>query len=154
MSMLKAPITPRDHIRGPANAAVTLVEYGDYQCPHCGMVHPVVTRIEDRFRQTLRFVFRHFPLSQVHPFAESAAEAAEFAGAHGRFWEMHDGLFENLGNLNDARLALPFIFTLAEATGLSPATLRTPFARGDYAPEVRHCFLGGIRSGANGTPTR
>jgi protein-disulfide isomerase len=153
MSMLKAPITPRDHIRGPADAAVTLVEYGDYQCPHCGMAHPIVERVEDRFRQTLRFVFRHFPLIQIHPFAESAAEAAEFAGAHGRFWEVHDGLFENQDNLNDARLALPLIFTLAEATGLSPASLRSALARGDYAPKVRSDFMGGVRSGVNGTPT-
>ena len=153
MSTLKAPVTPRDHIRGPAEAPVTLVEYGDYQCPHCGMAYPIVERVLDHFRLRLRFVFRHFPLTQVHPFAETAAEAAEFAGAHGRFWEMHDGLFTNQDSLNDENLALPLIFTLAEATGLSTARLRDALAQGDYAAKVRSDFLGGLRSGVNGTPT-
>lgn len=153
MSTLRAPVTPRDHIRGPAQAAVTLVEYGDYQCPYCGMAYPIVEQVRQQFQQTLRFVFRHFPLTQAHPFAETAAEAAEFAGSHGRFWDMHDGLYENQASLNDESLALPLVFTLAEAMGLSTAQLRDALARGDYAPKVRSDFLGGVRSGVNGTPS-
>jgi protein-disulfide isomerase len=153
MSTLRTPVTPRDHIRGPADAPVTLVEYGDYQCPHCGMAHPVVEQIRAHFRQTLRFVFRHFPMTEIHPFAQTAAEAAEFGGAHGRFWEMHDGLFDNQDSLNDGSLALPLIFALAEAAGLAAAELRDALARGDYIPKIRSDFLSGIRSGVNGTPT-
>ena len=84
MSQLKVPVTSRDHIRGAADAAVTLVEYGDYQCPHCGMAHPIVNRLLVDFRETLRLVFRHFPLSQIHPFAESAAETADSVNEIGR----------------------------------------------------------------------
>ena len=111
--MLKVPVTSADHIRGPAQAPVTLVEYGDYECPYCGLAHPVVQRILDDLGPRLRFVFRHFPLSQVHPNAEPAAEAAEFAGARGRFWEMHDRLFEN-----QDRLRPRLLFALAEALEL------------------------------------
>jgi protein-disulfide isomerase len=153
MTTLKVPVTPRDHIRGPADAPATLVEYGDYQCPHCGAAYPIVEQVREHFGDALRFVFRHFPMTQVHPMAETAAESAEFAGAHRRFWEMHDGLFENQDALDDAGLALPMIFTLAEATGLSTVGLRAALERGDYADDVRAHFLGGIRSGVNGTPT-
>jgi protein-disulfide isomerase len=151
--MLRAPITPHDHISGPANAVVTLVEYGDYQCPRCGMAHPIVKQVRARFYKTLRFVFRHFPLTQIHPLAETAAEAAEFGGAHGRFWEMHDGLYDNQDSLDAESLGVPTILALAEANGLSAAALRDALARGDFAPKVRNDFLGGIRSGVNGTPT-
>src|SRR3981081_1590473 len=87
MATLKAPITQSDHIRGPAHAPITLVEYGDYQCPHCGAAHPIVNQVQLHFRRHMRFVFRHFPLSEIHPYAEVAAESAEFAGAAGLFWD-------------------------------------------------------------------
>jgi protein-disulfide isomerase len=148
MNTLKAPVTPRDHIRGPANAPVTLVEYGDYECAHCGAAHPIVNIVLEHFGPRLRFVFRHFPLNQVHPNAESAAESAEFAGAHGQFWEMHDGIYENQG-----RLGLPLLFALAEALGLSEYDLRAALLNGTYAPKVKSDFLGGVRSGVNGTPS-
>jgi protein-disulfide isomerase len=96
----------------------------------------------------MRFVFRHFPLSQVHPSAEAAAESAEFAGAHGRFWEMHDGIYEN-----QDRLGLPLLFALAGALGLSEASLREALVNGTYAEKVKGDFLGGVRSGVNGTPS-
>src|SRR3981081_3980606 len=147
MSVLKAPVTPRDHILGPANAPVTLVEYGDYECPHCGAEHPIVKLLLEHFSKNIRFVFRHSPLSQVHPSAEAAAESAEFAGAHGRFWEMHDGIYEN-----QDRLGLPLLFALAGTFGLSESDLRNALASGEYAPKVRADFLGGVRSGVNGTP--
>ena len=148
MSTLKAPVTPHDHILGPAHAPVTLVEYGDYECTHCGAAHPIVKLILEHFGKNIRFVFRHFPLSQMHPSAEAAAESAEFAGAHRRFWDMHDGIFEN-----QDRLGLPLLFALAGALGLSEASLREALVNGTYAEKVKGDFLGGVRSGVNGTPS-
>jgi protein-disulfide isomerase len=148
MPMLRVPVTPLDHIKGPANAPVTLVEYGDYECLFCGAAHPIVQAVSKRFGKKLRFVFRHFPMAQVHPFAESAAQSAEFAGAHGKFWEMHDGLYEN-----QESLGLPLLFALARALDLSEDGLREALVTEEYAPKVRGDFLGGVRSGVNGTPT-
>jgi protein-disulfide isomerase len=147
VSTLRVPVTPHDHISGPAKAPVTLVEYGDYECPHCGLAHPIVQRVQQRFRKRLRFVFRHFPLSQVHPNAEPAAETAEFAGAHDKFWQMHDGLYNN-----QERLGPPLLFALASALKLPESELRVALSSGTYAPRVREHFLGGVRSGVNGTP--
>jgi protein-disulfide isomerase len=148
MSTLKAPVTPRDHILGPANALVTLVEYGDYECPNCGAAHPIVKLVLERFGDNIRFVFRHFPLSQIHPNAQATAESAEFAGAHGRFWEMHDGIYEN-----QDQLGLPLLFALVSALGLSEAELREALVNGTYTDKVKSDFLGGVRSGVNGTPS-
>src|SRR4051812_29399703 len=89
------PVTDRDHIRGNPRAAVALLEYGDYECPHCGRAHLILEQLQARFNQGLAFVYRHFPLKNIHPHAELAAEAAEAAGAQGSFWEMHDWLFQN-----------------------------------------------------------
>ena len=148
MSTLKTPVTPRDHILGTFNAPVTLVEYGDYECPHCGAAYPIVKLVLEHFGKNIRVVFRHFPLSQVHPIAQAAAESAEFAGAHGRFWQMHDGIYEN-----QDRLGLPLLFALASALGLSEASLRESLVNGTYADKVNGDFLGGVRSGVNGTPS-
>src|SRR5712692_8809710 len=109
MSKLKIPVTAADHSQGSADAPITLVEYGDYECPHCGRAYPIVKRVQKHFGKGIVFVFRNFPLSETHPHAESAAEAAEFAGAHGKFWEMHDLLFEN-----QERLSEPLYLELAE----------------------------------------
>ena len=148
MATLKIPVTANDHVQGDITAPIVLVEYGDYECPYCGAAHPIVNALVDKFSEDMRFVFRHFPMVQMHPFAESAAEAAEFAGAHGRFWEMHDGLYEDQENLG-----VPLLFALAEALGLPEAGLREALMSGEYAPKVRSDFLGGVRSGVNGTPT-
>jgi len=147
MGTLKIPVTQHDHIRGPADAPITLVEYGDYECPHCGLAHPIVNAVQEHFARRLRFVFRHFPLNQIHPNAEAAAESAEFAGARGRFWEMHDGIYDN-----QDRLGLPLLLALAVRLGLSEPELRNALASGEYEPKVRVDFLGGVRSGVNGTP--
>jgi protein-disulfide isomerase len=147
MAMLKAPVTSADHIRGSRQAPVTLVEYGDYECEHCGAAHPIVSRVREYFGKKLRFVFRHFPLTTVHPYAESAAETAEFGGANGVFWEMHDSLYEN-----QARMEPALFFALAEALGLSAVALQHALVTRTYAPKVRNDFLGGVRSGVNGTP--
>src|SRR6202007_2364321 len=102
---LTLDVGARDHAQGPANAPVTLVEYGDYECPHCGRAYPIVQQVQRRLGSKLRFVVRNFPLSESHPHAAHAAEAAEGAGAHGRFWEMHDTLFEHQQALLDRNLA-------------------------------------------------
>jgi protein-disulfide isomerase len=102
---LIVPVTDdRDHIHGPADAAVTLVEYGDYECPYCGAAHPIIKEVQARMGERLRFVFRNFPIATSHPHAEQAAEAAEAAAAQGRFWEMHDLLFENQKRLREKDL--------------------------------------------------
>jgi protein-disulfide isomerase len=125
-----------------------LVEYGDYECPHCGRAYPIVKRLQKHFGKRLFFVFRNFPLGQMHPHAESAAETAEFAGAEGKFWEMHDLLFENQDRLGNALLR-----ELTAEVGLDPAELLQALEEGKYAPRVRADFSGGVRSGVNGTPT-
>jgi protein-disulfide isomerase len=148
MASLKSPITSKDHFQGERDAVVVLVEYGDYECPHCGLAYPIVKRVQQHFGAQLGFVFRNFPLNEVHPNAEYAAEAAEFAGAHDRFWEMHDGIFENQENLD-----VSLLIALAESLGLSAPALRKALSEREYLPRVREDFLGGVRSGVNGTPT-
>jgi protein-disulfide isomerase len=148
MSTLRIPVTLHDHTIGPLNAPVTLVEYGDYECPHCAAAHPILQLVREHFENRVLFAFRHFPMGQVHPNAQAAAESAEFAGAHDHFWAMHDGLFENQDHLG-----LPLLFALASALGMSEVELREALVNGTYQPKVRNDFLGGVRSGVNGTPT-
>lgn len=148
MAMLRVPVSARDHLIGSENAEVTLVEYGDYECPHCAAAHPVVHRIVQQFGDGLLFAFRHFPLTEIHPHAGPAAEAAEFAGAHDRFWDMHDAIFGN-----QPRLSVPLLFTLAGALRLPQKELQDALAAHRYAQRVQADFLGGVRSGVNGTPT-
>jgi protein-disulfide isomerase len=147
MAMLKAPLTPRDHQRGDPDAPIVLIEYGDYQCPHCAAAEPVVEALLRGFGHDLQGVFRHFPLTQVHPLSEIAAQATEFAGAHGAFWPMHSAVFAN-----QAQLSLPIIFAIAGALNLPQPALRKALEAGAYANKVREDFIGGVRSGVNGTP--
>jgi protein-disulfide isomerase len=141
-------VSERDHIRGPATALVTLVEYGDYQCPYCGQAYPIVEALREHFGRQLRFVFRHFPLTQMHPHAEPAAEAAEAAGAQGRFWQMHETLYTNQHALDDRSL-----FQYAAALDLDPAPFLRALTTHAYTERVREDFTSGVRSGVNGTPT-
>src|SRR3984885_6463851 len=104
MAKLSIPISAEDHLQGDLDADVDLVEYGDYQCPSCGEAYPIVKRLQKHFGKRLVFVFRNFPLTQIHPQAEPAAETAEFADAHEKFWQMHDLLYENQGRLDDELL--------------------------------------------------
>jgi protein-disulfide isomerase len=147
MASLRQPVGPTDHVRGDLGAAVTLVEYGDYQCPHCAMAHPVVASIREQLGDDLCFVFRHFPLTEIHPLAEPAAESAEFAADHGRFWEMHDGLFEN-----QDRLGLSLMMEMARVLRLPSSELQEALAEEKYRTTIRSDFIGGVRSGVNGTP--
>jgi protein-disulfide isomerase len=148
MAVLSVPINSADHVQGNLQAPATLVEYGDYECPACGLAFPIVKAVQEHFGKQLCFVFRHFPLTQIHPNAESAAETAEFAGAHDRFWEMHDGLFEN-----QTALGLSLYLALAKALGLSGTALAEALEDGTFRPKVRNDFMEGLHSGVNGTPT-
>jgi protein-disulfide isomerase len=138
----------RDHIQGPANAAVTLVEYGDYECPYCGAAYPIVKELQARMGDRLKFVFRNFPITTSHPHAEQAAEAAEAAAAQGRFWEMHDLLYENQRRLRDQDL-----HAYAEQLGLDVEQFDKDLAEHVHASRVREDFMSGVRSGVNGTPS-
>lgn len=148
MSTLLVPVNANDHIQGSADAEWTLVEYGDYECPFCGQAYPIVKQLQERLGDRLSVVFRNFPLRQIHPNAEHAAEAAEFAGAYGSFWKMHDLLFENQQHLDDE-----FLFGLAAKIALSAHKLRRSIASEIYRERIDDDFRGGIRSGVNGTPT-
>jgi len=145
---LAVPVSERDHAQGPPDAPVTLVEYGDYECPYCGKAHPIVKRIQKKMGQRLRFVFRNFPLNTIHAHAGVAAQAAEAAAAQGKFWEMHDLLFENQDKLADADLN-----SYALKLGLEIYRFESDLSGEVFATRVRDDFRGGIRSGVNGTPT-
>ncbi|HEX7969403.1 MAG TPA: DsbA family protein [Stellaceae bacterium] len=148
-AVLATPVSPdRDHIRGPLDAPVSLVEYGDYECPYCGAAPPIVKAIEQQMGDAMQFVFRHFPLTTVHPHAQHAAEAAEAAAAQGKFWEMHDTLYENQQNLDD-----PDLIAYAEALGLDVGRFTMELAQHVHMQKVREDFMSGVRSGVNGTPT-
>jgi protein-disulfide isomerase len=145
---LTVPVGERDHIQGPDSAPVTLVEYGDFECPYCGRAYPIVKALQERLGDRLRFVFRNFPLNNAHPHAEHAAEAAETAAAQGRYWEMHDRLYEHQRALDDAHLE-----RYAADVGLDVARFNREMEAGEHRPRVREDFLSGVRSGVNGTPT-
>ena len=145
---LKPPVGANDHVQGSAKAPVTLVEYGDYECPYCGEAYSVVKELQKRLGDQMRFVFRNFPLAQAHPHAEHAAEAAEAAGAQGKFWEMHDMLYENQDALEDEDLV-----RYARALHLDVPRFVKEMEAGTYTERVREDFRSGVRSGVNGTPT-
>jgi protein-disulfide isomerase len=145
---LAVPFNEHDHVIGPATAPVTLVEYGDYECPYCGAAHGSVKKILDVLGDDLRFAFRNFPLGQIHPHAFQAANAAEAAGAQGNFWAMHGLLFENQKHLDTASL-----LAYARALDLDLQRFGADLTQQTYAPRIREDFLSGVRSGVNGTPT-
>lgn len=147
-STLTPPVGPKDHAAGPADAPVTLVEYGDFECPYCGQAYPIVKALQQRLGSRLRVVFRNFPLSESHPHAQHAAEAAEAAGAQGRFWEMHDALYEHQDALGDRALV-----GYATEIGIDAARVARELESGEWEDKVRSDFRGGVRSGVNGTPT-
>lgn len=145
---LTKPVGPHDHVQGSHDAPVTLVEYGDYECPYCGKAYPIVKRVQERLGNRLRFVFRNFPLAELHPNATAAAEFAEAAGLHGKFWEMHDTLFEHQRALNPTNLQ-----RYARELDLDGAALNASLHSGMPSNRVKADFMSGVRSGVNGTPT-
>ncbi len=145
---LMPPVSERDHSRGPAGAPVTLVQYGDYECPYTRRSLPTVAALRERLGDRLRFVFRNFPLTGIHPHAEAAAEAAEAADAQGRFWPMHDHLFAHQKALDDEHLR-----GYAAELGLDGERFEREMAGHTHAARVREDVEGGLRSGVGGTPT-
>jgi len=147
MSDLTLPVGARDHIQGKDSARVTLVEYGDYECPYCSDAYLVVKAVQQALGDDLRFVFRNFPLTQAHPHAELAAEVAEAAAVQGKFWETHDALYENQDQLEpDA------ILELVGALGVDRARLVADLEARRFLARVKEDFMSGVRSGVNGTP--
>lgn len=142
------PGGPEEHAQGSPEASVTLVEYGDFECGYCGEAYSIVKEVQRVMGERLRFVFRHFPLTQMHPHAEHAAEASEAAAAQGRFWEMHDLLYENQRTLDDRHLV-----RFAAELGLDGDRFARELREGVYRERVREDFMSGVRSGVNGTPT-
>lgn len=145
---LSVPVTKHDHADGPADAKITLVEYGDFECSHCGQAYPIVKAIQERLRGRLRFVFRNFPLTQSHPHALHAAEAAEAAAVQDKFWEMHDVLFEHQKRLEDRDLG-----SYAQKIGLDEPRFAAEMEAHAHFKRVEEHFNGGVDSGVHGTPT-
>jgi protein-disulfide isomerase len=148
MSKLKLAVNANDHHLGNVNATITLVEYGDFQCPHCRHAHPFIKRLLRERNNDLHFVFRNFPLQEVHPQAYAAAITAETAGKQDKFWEMHDLIFENQDKLNTK-----FLLSLAENIDLDMKQFAKDFKSEELQNKIETDFESGIRSGVNGTPT-
>jgi protein-disulfide isomerase len=144
---LTLPVGARDHVRGLIDAPVTLLEYGDFECPQCGEAYAIVKAMERRFGERLRFVFRNFPLTNVHPDAQRAAEAAEWAASVGAFWPMHDALFEARQQLSEVQ-----ILAVTRRLGLDPRSLETAWETRAFFRRVKEDFRSGIDSGLEGTP--
>lgn len=145
---LKPSVSKTDHVQGNDNADLTIVEYGDYQCPYCGAAYPVLKELMKEFKGQVKFVFRNFPLSEMHPYARPAAIAAEAADLQGKFWEMHDVIYENQQSLNES-----FLFQLAEKIGLNLSQFKEDIQKTELEKKVDSDFESGIISGVNGTPS-
>lgn len=145
---LRTPVTEHDHVRGPVDAPVTIVEYADFQCRFCGAAYRNLTDLLRQRADTVRLVYRHFPIANMHPYAESAAEATEAAGRRGQFWAMHDWLYEHQDQLDPVHLSLGI-----EQLGLPTDEVRAEVERQAHGDRVRTDFVSGIRSGVKATPT-
>jgi protein-disulfide isomerase len=148
MEKLILPISKRDHVQGKEHAPVTFVEYGDYECPYCGQAYGIIQQLKRQEGERMRFVFRNFPLSQIHPHALHAAYSAEAASLQGKFWEMHDLLFKNQHALEDQDL-----LAYAQAIDLVIEQFINDFRSEAVREKVQEDFMSGLRSGVNGTPT-
>lgn len=145
---LLLPLSSSDHVLGPASATVTVIEYGDFGCPYCRATYPAVKMLLKNFRDHVRFAFRHFPVVALHPRSERAAESAEAAGAQGRFWPMHDLLFENQQRLDDE-----YLRQYARQIGLDLERYDRDMDAHIYLPFIREQMNNGMEHGARGTPT-
>jgi len=153
--ILRTPVTESDHVQGPSDAPVTLVEYGDFECPYCYRAHPIVLALQKQLGASLRFVFRNFPLTEIHPYAEHAAEAAESVASQAgndAYWKMHHAIFEHQQDSPDA-LDDVHLCGYAGAAGADPAQVKADLDESRFEERVREDFMTGVRSGVNGTPT-
>lgn len=148
VTQLAVPVTRDDHVDGPADSPVTFVEYGDYECPYCEEAYQAVTELRRTMSDDVQFVFRHFPLTQLHPHAQRAAEAAEAAGAQGAFWEMHELLFENADALTEADLR-----AYAATLDLDVDRFRDELETNAHLDRIEADLVSGSQSGVVGTPT-
>lgn len=147
-NIMAISLNDSDHIQGPINALIELVEYGDYECPYCSKAYYIVKQIQKELGCDLKFVFRNFPLTEMHPYALHAAIAAEAAAAQGKFWEMHDILFENQEHLDDS-----YLLQYAKAIGLDIKTFEEAFDKDEYYQKIKNDYSSGIDNGVEGTPT-
>ena len=145
---LKPAISNKDHSTGSDDAPIQLLEYGDYQCPHCGHAHPIIKSIVKALGKDIKFVFRNFPLQEAHPDAVPAAVSSEAAALQGKYWEMHDTLFEHQQHLSAEHL-----FLYADKTGLNVEQFASDIQKDELLNKVQGDFESGVRSGLNGTPT-
>lgn len=141
-------VNKNDHVQGPANAPIELIEYGDYQCPYCGRAYPIIKKIQKKLGNNIKFVFRNFPLTELHQHALHAAIAAEIAGSHDKFWEMHDMLFENQNALDDY-----YLLEYAKKLGINAAEFETDFGKDRFYQKVKDDYDSGIENKVQGTPT-
>ncbi len=148
MPRLTKPVNAADHTLGPKDAPVTLLEYGDFECPYCGAAYPIVSQIVQQMGNRLRFAFRHFPLTQAHPYAMAAAEASEAADTQGKFWEMYDTIFQHQDELD-----MEHLHDFASSIGLNMEEFDQDMANHTFEGKVQDDFMSGVRSGVNGTPT-
>lgn len=148
MTELIPAVNSNDHIYGDPDAIIELVEYGDYECPYCGRAYPIVKNIQRKLGNHLKFVFRNFPLSKIHPHAFAAAVSTEAAALQNKFWEMHDIVFENQKNLDAEN-----IFLLAKKIGLDLEQFKNDIQQTSLTEKIKHDFSSGIRSGVNRTPS-
>jgi protein-disulfide isomerase len=145
---LKPAVSKTDHIQGKKDADIVIVEYGDYQCPYCGAAYPVLKEMMQKYGKQIKFVFRNFPLSEMHQYARPAAIVAEAAALQGKFWEMHDAIYENQRILSE-----PFLLELVEKLELDPHQFNVDIKKSELAAKVDSDFESGILSGVNGTPS-
>ncbi len=146
--LLKPAVDNHDHVQGNTTADLIIVEFGDYQCPHCGAAHPIIKEMMNKFGSQTKFVFRNFPLTEIHPLARPAALAAEAAALQNRFWEMHDAIFEH-----QPFLAENLLLQLAGKLQLNIDQFRKDIHQSALAAKVDGDFESGMRSGVNGTPS-
>jgi len=152
---LRPAVSEQDHSIGDADAPITLVEYGDFQCPHCQRAHTVLPRVRKALGSRLRYVFRNFPLTESHPDALNAAEAAESVAALGgedAYWRMHDAIYDHQRDSEDA-LDVEHLLRYAADAGVSPDDVARDLEADSYEERVKADFMSGVRSGVNGTPT-
>jgi protein-disulfide isomerase len=148
--MLQPAVNNKDHVLGKLPAAIVLTEYGDYQCPHCGHAYPIVQKLIRHFGDNLTFVFRNFPLSEAHPMALPAALSTEVAETKGKYWQLHDAIFEHQDLLEEG---IQGLLKIIQSAGLDPEDIQSQWTSKALLQKVSDDFESGLMSGVNGTPT-